>query len=812
MKRNILASLALTIGFLALHGCYSLGSKDVARKPSSLFDDTGFDKNKILEASSSGALKLSKGELIIDNDSAFESKLEIINSAKKGEVLRVVYYIFSDDYSSSVIINSLIEAAQRGVKVRLMVDFLTNYTRLDLFNFMTLAGKDQTGQGNLEVRFYGKPTDKILRDFYFLTLPCPDSKADSATACSDFKWNNISKIKGQNKTNFWSSLLAAGIYGKNPEAIKSSILIGQQIDLEKISSSEKASEEEQKQLKEFLKLVIQAKFNGDLSAKIKVALALRLYGDQLVPIMNEIYGRLPISQMGDSSVQDWQHISDFTHHKLLMVGTRELQLGGRNIEDSYHMKPNALTKKYIFMDTDFRVKIESGGERIAKSFDDLWDFSEFVEPLNQVNKYMPIDISKNMKSFSAELPGCIQTVGGLISDKIALCLQDKIVKNVDYKSQTQRLKQVELQIKNKINDFKNYAGNRQRREDLTGNGNKVNLLSNKDLQNSFVTYLENVPFNRKLTSGKNSKVRTFGSLNDQELRSGKGIHQAWVRSLQQACIDSEKSKSESRVVLHSAYWIPSSNLIRAFAHMMDGTLDCRYVKVQIITNSFETTDLNIINVFARYQMKAFFDIYQTRKGLWGADAAKSATFEYYEYDVNKLTSQNVNNAVNSVSSSKSLHTKLSLIGNDLIVGSANMDVRSYYMDSNNALFLRGAKDLANDYLKYIDRLITDKVIVRFDGKYMSREMSLPNLRDQDRMIAEGLKQRFKFLQRASDDTMETAIKTFISINERIYEQTKIIMSKDFIMENFDKVPWAPDERVKEQRAIEAQYNELLMLL
>lgn len=789
---------------LALSSCQLTLTKEPQRRPSSILSsDVGLNRDQISEIASSGPLQLQAGEMLIDNDSAFETKIKAIQSAKRDETLRIAYYIYADDYSSSLFTSELLKAAKRGVKVKLLVDYLTNYTRLDLFNYMQSEGK-----ANLEVRFYGKPTDFILRDFYFLTLPCPNTPAKDVNSCSNFKWNNISSIQKQNKTNFWSSLLLSGLYGKYPEAIKSSILLGQQLDLEALKQGTDVSKEEQKQLQDFLKLVARAKFQGDISAKIKVAMALRLYGDDLVPLMNEIYGRLPLSQMGESSTKDWQHISDFIHHKILLVENRELILGGRNLEDSYHMKPNPLTKKYIFMDTDFHVRMSQGGESIARSFDEIWNFKAFVDSVSEINKYAPNDLVMNMDLLQEQIPSCIQEAGGLDQSKIAPCLTERVYRHPSFKSSEQRKREVEKAIQDKSQVYlSQYAKAKQKREDLTGQGKFSNPLTAKDLKSALAVYVENVPFNKKKSA--NERKRVFGSINDEELQSGKGIHKILVKSLQQACLESAQTQKETRVVLHSAYWLPSSNLIRTFAHMMDGTLDCRHVKVQMITNSFETTDLNIINVFARYQMKGFFDIYQTRKGLWGSDSEKSAQFEFYEYDAEKIKAKA---AQQKNAASRSLHTKVSLIGRDLIVGSANMDVRSYYMDSNNGLFIRGADEMNQTYLKYIDQLIATQTVRRVDGVYMSSAMSLDSLKKQDELIAESLKQKFKFLQKANPETARKAIDLFIDLNVKIYNETKIIMSKDYIMENIDRVPWGPDERVQEQRKIEAQYNELLMLL
>ncbi|MBC7372144.1 MAG: hypothetical protein H7326_11290, partial [Bdellovibrionaceae bacterium] len=113
------------------------------------------------------------------------------------------------------------------------------------------------------------------------------------------------------------------------------------------------------------------------------------------PILNEIYGRLPLQQMGDASAREWERISDFNHQKLLLVGNRYAQLSGRNVENSYRMKPNSLIQKYVFMDTDMSVELSGGGETITKAFDDIWNFSTLTVAILEVRQFMPNDFATN---------------------------------------------------------------------------------------------------------------------------------------------------------------------------------------------------------------------------------------------------------------------------------------------------------------------------------------------------------------------------------------------------------------------------------
>jgi hypothetical protein len=52
-----------------------------------------------------------------------------------------------------------------------------------------------------------------------------------------------------------------------------------------------------------------------------------------------------------------------------------------------------------------------------------------------------------------------------------------------------------------------------------------------------------------------------------------------------------------------------------------------------------------------------------------------------------------------------------VFGPDLYIGSANADVRSYMLDSNNGLFIRRAPSLLAAYTAWVDRLLADPRLV-----------------------------------------------------------------------------------------------------
>jgi phosphatidylserine/phosphatidylglycerophosphate/cardiolipin synthase-like enzyme len=125
--------------------------------------------------------------------------------------------------------------------------------------------------------------------------------------------------------------------------------------------------------------------------------------------------------------------------------------------------------------------------------------------------------------------------------------------------------------------------------------------------------------------------------------------------------------------------------------MVRGDVACPHVDVVVLTNSPETTDLSVINLVGRYALKAFAD-----HALQGRRADRGARFVYYEYLKEP-----------GGGPGRSLHSKVMVLGPDLFIGSANADVRSYVLDSNNGLYIRGAPRLPADYLQAVDRILAD---------------------------------------------------------------------------------------------------------
>ncbi len=759
----------VTAAAIVLASCSSPNKID--RDLAGLFDKQGeyfadktaartLSSSEVAQMAATRDLKLVEGRVIIDNDAAFESKLDLIRSAKKE--IRLVYYIYAQDNSTSILNAELIRKAQSGVKVTLLADLITNYSQLDLFSML-----ESEGRGNLKVYFYNYPSEQIRRDALYLTLPCPKVKSPTATQCQTEKLAALNKM-GPSESTFFSRLLLAGMYGKKATALKVALSVGAQIDPADYKN-EKPSEEDQKQLLEFFKIFKEATLDGDLGAKVKLSIALATYGETLNPIMNEITGRLPFGNKlvsGGSHAQEWEHLTDYTHHKLLAVDGNQFQLGGRNLEDSYHMKARVGgTGKYIFIDTDFYGRTATGGTAgIENSFDRLIKFSNMVTDLKTIQSLTESEFINNPDALLMATDACLKSP----TTDIGRCIQDQAPRTPVYKDLKARMAAAKTQMNENADEYRrsyrpvlsdNWKGQRW----TTG----VDSLSAKDLKQAEVYYVENLPFN---TNDANPK-REFGSKIGVESRYSKNIHALWYRGLENACAVSANEKRDMRVVFHTAYLLMPSGLVHKLAKMMNGDYgDCSRVRVTFITNSFESTDLNVINIFARYQIKEVFQYYARVQSNFEKTQANVAprkiprlfpTLEYYEY----LAETGVG---------VSLHTKLTVLGDDVLIGSANADTRSYFMDTNNGVFVRNAREFNSAYLKFVDDLIADTAKTRSMTKYFT-DLSQGRIDQENTMILEGMLARWDKKGRAKEKHKTMVLNLLNGLGTRLANDTRKIL-------------------------------------
>jgi len=156
-SKNIYAAIAI---LLLLGACATI-NWDYPRTPSVAFEHP--------ETTTVGALfgkaadkhpGLSGFSLVEFGENAFLARLAMIDLAEK--TLDAQYYIWSSDTTGRILASRLIRAAERGVRVRILID--DNYQTADK-DFL-LAGLD--GHPNIEVRLFNPITNRFWRTMSFL--------------------------------------------------------------------------------------------------------------------------------------------------------------------------------------------------------------------------------------------------------------------------------------------------------------------------------------------------------------------------------------------------------------------------------------------------------------------------------------------------------------------------------------------------------------------------------------------------------------------------------------------------------------------
>lgn len=749
--------------------------------------------DEILDASSSKRLPVESARVIVDNDAAFQSKLEAIRNAKSS--IRMVYYIFSDDYSSSVLTEELIAAAKRGVSVKLLLDYHTNYKHLDLLLAMMAQGN--SGRGKMDIRLFNRPTIEIKKDVKFLTSACaPETSAKGMTACSDEKLANVEKYFAKDPNgskSLFLKLFLSGLYSKNPDALKLAAIEGSGFN-PAAAGGAKPSAEEMEQLKEFGKLVFDAKFRGSLEAKIKLSMAFAMYGDKLGPIYNMISSTLPVErERNEAAKKDWKHLTDFTHHKLLAIDDSFIQLGGRNIEDSYHMQPNALTKKYIFMDTDMAVKMSKKNSDVAKAYDRLFEFKAMTATLAQVQTELPNDLVKNIPAVAQAAAACAPVKTAQFS-RYEQCIEDglktQVLSTADQR-QDEALKTLRQNAEIYRTQYQPKALNSWRNS-LSADDS----MSKSDVSSMVLTYIENIPYNKSVAPG--SETRVYGSAQGKDEKNGKYIHSLLVQGLRNTCKVSTESGVKKRVILHQGYVLFPSNVMMALGSMFNGTWNCRNVDVLVLTNSPKTTDLNVVNFFARHQLKALSDIASQ------SSSPAKARIKIMEYK-----------APENGEATRSLHTKVNVLGDDVIIGSANADVRSYFMDTNNGFFFRGAKDFIQEYQNFVGRIANDKSrVTDLMADLLAR--SHDNLLQEDIVSIKEMIAKYNGSGFITPEREKIIVTEVTRLLNYVYETNKALLNIEFVPRNTTGVEnsMATSNSAREMRQIEMAntFNSLMMLL
>ena len=721
--RGRLAGL-LAAGLAALLACScALQSRPT---PSPERAAAGLPDDLLASDASVPALAFSSAALILDNDDSFEQKLELVRNAR--QTLDLAYYIFSDDFSSSLLAEELIQAARRGVRVRLLLDYFINYQRLDLFRLLEREGN--RGAGSLEVRFFNRPTNTIIADAVYLTLGCGEAaKGADLEGCSEVKLADIDRRLEQSKgpgrgipgnyNSGGSGLFLSGLYAQQPKVMAYAITEGQNLDLsifKPASNQPKRSQEERQETLatgiQAAKVYWQARASNQRTfqrtlAEVKLGLAFTLYGDRINPLYHALKAYLPLYRLEapDPDLRDWDHLTDFLHHKLLLADNGTLILGGRNVEDTYHMHTNPLLQRYRFLDTDLRVDLRHPMPALGRTFERLWDFRVMVATLDDVLAHAPNDFLMATVKADALCGRVEETQDSAAFDdcRVRVFAQHA---DADY-----RIAEAEASMRERAE--------RYRRDYHPAPADQRSPLLPVDPQ-ARLYYLENLPL-RPSEPG----VRSYGAANGREAESGKAIHAVWLAGLRNACAATVPERPQ-RVVLHTAYFLPPANLLKQMGDMASGALSCSDMELTVLTNSADTTDLGIVNFAARYPIKAVSD----RLAEQG-EPTRAARVRYFEY----LPQGNEEGT-----SEVSLHSKVSVLGPDLLIGSANADVRSFMMDTNNAVLIGSAPNLRARYVHWLDGLLSDPERTTELTGHM-RSTSLEQILAEDRETVQAFLQR-----------------------------------------------------------------------
>ena len=712
---------------------------------------SGLSDRAVLREASGGRLEVRYGQLILGNDRAFRSKLGMIQDAQTS--VDVMYYIYTDDHSSSVLSEALLAAAQRGVRVRLLVDYHYNYRLLD--HFTMLEARARGSRGSLEVRFYNRPTRNIVMDAALLTLGCPAGAAGGggAAACSPARMTALrqrfadERVDGRpaaevgisNLNVGGSGLFLSGLYARRPDVMALAVLQGAGLDGAAAPATGAAGLATE--LQATARLYEQS---GALPPFARLVTDLRLAtvfardGVSSNATFEALRPYLPPERAESApGARDWEYLTDFLHHKLLLVDGQRVQLGGRNIEDSYHMRPNPLLDKYVFVDTDLYATLERGGEHLQRAFEALWSFRAMVASTAEIRQHAPNDFVANLPAYGAAMAACAGTAPGPGREA---CLAGEFGRRA-------------VALAGREQQHATAMGQRARayyaRYPHAAAADDAPAF---DLDpGALVAYVENLPFRGRRPAPPYE--RSYGAENGAEARHGKHIHALWRAGLLNACRTAGERPGPT-VVLHNAYFFPPSNLVETFGRMADGSVDCRGASVVVLTNSAETTDLNVINLLARHSLKAFVDHLATRR-----DAAQSAQFAIYEYrkfgGVDRI----------------SLHTKVSVLGDDIIVGSANADVRSYMMDSNNGFFIRGAPRFRQEYLRHLDELMRDETKTRDMTAYY-RSTPRTAIVEEDRRTFRLLLAEYGADQWLAPPLQAELEQRFVGLLDLVYELTR----------------------------------------
>jgi phosphatidylserine/phosphatidylglycerophosphate/cardiolipin synthase-like enzyme len=744
--KTILQLLVAVFTILSFGACSTNNYLSDESRSTGVLSTATIEKN-----ASAGPMTIHSARVISSNEEAFLSKLEMVSQAQ--DTIDAAYYIVGDDYTSSAFSAELIAAARRGVRVRLLLDYHSTYKDLDLFSMMEKRGSE--GSGSLQVRFYNRPTRNIVMDAAYITSRCSDLPMDSDTLCRDAKLSAIIDsfdaeiIDGQAAADIGisnlnigaSGLFLSGLYTKNPELMALAMMPsdsrkeqGAPVDFSQISGDDLDG------LAKIAGIWWKSRTGNifqRLVTKIELAFIFAVYGDVLDQMYSTIAEKLPIERRNlEEAVRDWDYITDYMHQKLLLADTRYLQLGGRNMEDTYNLSATTQPTGQLFVDTDVYADLATGGASVEAAFERLWNFRTMVASVAEIRQHAPNDFAANTGAIRKAKAACENAPD---AEDNQSCFEREFSRHAE--SQESRESRHYDEMTHRAEHFSQNIRPKMIAEDVT----TIEIGTAAEL-----FYVENIPFSGEPEGPLQG--RSFGSRNGQEGKSGKRIHSLALTAMESVCKTATVDNPQ-RVILINAYFFPPSNLVDTLTKMLDGRLDCRHVDVKILTNSIQSTDLAITNLFARHVALAFSDYIHSVR-----DPEKSASLDFLELQL----------APGPIK--YSLHSKVWVLGDDLLVGSANADVRSYMMDANNAIMIRGSSDMVKNYIEMVDQILADPARTKNLSAYY-QSVSREEVIDEDLQGLRGFLQSSGISKKLSSAQMAEVEKRFVDLLNLVYSLT-----------------------------------------
>ncbi len=696
-----------------------------------------------------GPFQARTARVLNDNDAAFAQKLRLVEGARSS--IDMLYYVYHDDYSSAVFSRALLAATARGVAVRLLVDYNKSYKYLDYYTM--LERQAASGPGSLQVRLFNRPTRRLIEDAVYMTIGCSEVLAEAGGDCEERKFDFIERafaeegnpgnISNLNLAN--SGLFLSGLYGLRPGVMALAVIEGQNLDLEALKASAQGSGERIESVKRLAGIYWRSRRGPLLSRivnKFKLALAYLHYGSEIRQLRETVTSLLPVGRSAErGGWQDWEYQTDYLHHKILLIDGEKLLIGGRNIGDQYHMRPNSLLEgKLSFADTEVYVEPAGDvGREFRQTFDQLWDFRQMVAATEEVRQHAPNDFIANHDAFEAAGSAC----AGAPEAEREACVDREFAAGASSLEEREAARREEMSV---------LAAEYE--SGYTPAPMPAPFPVDPGAQ---MYYLENVPFDKNLAPAE--RTRLVGGKGLKEDATGKYLHLLWRRSLTNACTGSS-AEAPKRVILLNAYFLPPAALLRAAGWMIDGSLDCRHVRVQVLSNSMATNNLKAVNPPAHLGLKAFSDFYH-RHG----DPDKRARFEFYEY---RVLPENP---------SFTLHSKVAILGDDVLIGSANLDVRSYMMDTNNGILIRGAPGLRASYTAFVDAQLADPRTVTDLGEYI-RSTSRQDLKFEELRRLREYVGSFGISEQLSAEQQALLEGLFAKILDQAYDLTGAVLRGD----------------------------------